>query len=92
MLDLSNRYLTVFPASNTKNVMTPSAESKDRVLKELKSAYPLDLSITEIAKRTGLSAPTVSTWLKVLHAEKKIEMFRTVGNATFYKFKKAGSE
>jgi len=64
---------------------TTGRESKERVLRELQSAYPMDLSIREIARKTGLSPPTVSTWLKVLEAERKVEISRKVGNATFYR-------
>lgn len=64
--------------------------SKDRVLEALRLAFPADLSIREIAKKTGLSAPTVSTWLKVLEAEMRVEVSRTVGNAIFYRLKESG--
>ena len=65
-------------------------DSKNRVLRELQVAFPMDLSIKEIAEKTGLCTPTVSTWLKVAEAEKKIEQSRKVGNAKFYRLRKIG--
>jgi DNA-binding Lrp family transcriptional regulator len=70
--------------------MKGETSSKIKVLEALKKVFPLDLSIKEIAKSTGLSVPTVSTWLKVLEAEKKIEVTRTVGNAVFYRIIRDG--
>jgi DNA-binding IclR family transcriptional regulator len=64
---------------------------KLRVLKELEKVNPNDLSIGEVAKKTKLSRTTVSTYLKVLHAEGKIEVSREVGRAIFYRTRrKAG--
>jgi DNA-binding transcriptional ArsR family regulator len=68
----------------------PKEGSRERVLRELEAGYPLDLSIREIAARTGLSPPTVSTWVKVLQAEGRVELSRRVGNATFYRFLRRG--
>lgn len=63
-------------------------DQKEKILRELKSIYPVDLSITEIASRADMSRPTASTWLKVLEAEKKVETSRVVGNAIFFRWKK----
>ena len=63
-------------------------DNKTKVLKALEEAYPQDLCIGEVAKATNLSRPTVSTWLKVLEAEGKIEVSRKVGKAIFYRIKK----
>jgi len=63
-------------------------DNKTKVLKTLEEAYPQDLCIGEVAKATNLSRPTVSTWLKVLEAEGKIEVSRKVGKAIFYRIKK----
>jgi len=62
--------------------------TKHKVLEVLSEAYPLDLSITEVAKRAKISKPTASTWLKVLKAEGKIILSRRVGKAKFYRIKK----
>jgi len=67
-------------------------DSKNRVLRELQVAFPMDLSIKEIAEKSGLCSPTVSTWLKVAEAERKIEQSRKVGNAKFYRLKKVGGD
>lgn len=85
-----NVSLNIMLALNTReeSTMKEGTNTKIRVLEALEKAFPLDLSIKEIAKSTGLSVPTVSTWLKVLEAEKKIEVTRTVGNAIFYRIKR----
>ena len=58
---------------------------KSKLLKVLTKIYPRDLSIGEIAKEAKLSRMTVSTYLKVLDAEGKIEVSRRVGKAVFYR-------
>lgn len=63
-------------------------KAKQKILKKLKESYPTDLSIGEIAKKTGLSRTTVSTYLKVLIAEGKIVHTRNVGKAVFYRAKR----
>ena len=63
-------------------------ENKDKVFSALREAYPMDLSIGEVAQKSDLSRPTASTWLKVLEAESKIEFSRKVGPAVFYRVKK----
>jgi|GEM_PF-1621248 len=65
-----------------------SISTKEKVLKVLSEAYPLDLSIGEVAKQAGISKPTASTWLKVLEAEGKIILSRKIGKAKFYRIKK----
>ena len=62
--------------------------TKEKIRKELEKAHPTDLSIGEVAKKTGFSRPTVSTYLKVLEAEGKIEVSRKVGRAVLYRLKK----
>jgi len=64
--------------------------TKEKIRKELEKAYPTDLSIGEVAKKTGFSRTTVSTYLKVLEAEGKIEKSREVGRAVFYRILKKG--
>lgn len=63
-------------------------DKKQRVLAELEKVHPNDLSIGEVAKKTKLSRTTVSTYLKVLEAERKIDVSRKVGRAVFYKLKR----
>jgi DNA-binding IclR family transcriptional regulator len=63
-------------------------ENKGKVLTALEEAYPGDLSIMEVARRSRLSRGTASTWLRVLAAEGQIEFSRKVGPAVFYRAKK----
>jgi len=62
---------------------------RTRILKVLDEAYPQDLSIGEVAKRARVCRSTASMWLRVLAAERKIEVSRKVGNAIFYKLRKS---
>lgn len=59
---------------------------KERILELLKEVYPLDLPISEIARRLGVSRITVAKYIAVLEAEGKIE-YRRVGKAKLCKFK-----
>ena len=68
--------------------MPKKREIKLEILKLLERTYPQDLSIGEVAKRLGIARSTASSWLRVLAAEKKIEISRKVGNAVFYRSKK----
>lgn len=63
-------------------------KKKNKIVGELRRLYPCDLSIGEVSKRVHMSDPTVSTYLKVLEAERKIEISRKVGNAVFYRLNK----
>ena len=64
-------------------------DKKKKILEELGRIYPLDLSVREVSRQTGMSDPTASTYLKVLEAQGDIEISRKVGNAIFYRFKKS---
>jgi DNA-binding Lrp family transcriptional regulator len=63
-------------------------KKEKRILAELETIYPLDLSIKEVSQRVKLSEPTASTYLKVLEAQRRIEVSRKVGNAVFYRIKR----
>jgi len=63
-------------------------DKTQKIMKELEKAHPSDLSIGEVARKTGLSRTTVSTYLKVLEAEGKIKISRKVGRAVFYQLLK----
>ena len=63
---------------------------KQKIMKELERVYPTDLSIGEVAKKTGFSRTTVSAYLRILEAEGRIEVSRKVGRAVFYRLKKKG--
>lgn len=66
--------------------MAETKDAKSLVLETLKKAE-LDLSVPEVCEKTGLNRHTVSKWLEVLKAEKKIEETRKVGWARFYRVK-----
>lgn len=59
-------------------------DAKSLILDALKKAE-LDLSVPELCEKTKLNRHTVSKWLEVLKAEKKVEETRKVGWARFYK-------
>ncbi|MEM5866615.1 MAG: winged helix-turn-helix domain-containing protein [Candidatus Aenigmatarchaeota archaeon] len=63
--------------------------SRAKILEVLNEAYPRDLSIGEVAKRAKVSRSTASMWLRVLVAERRIEVSRKVGNAIFYRLRKS---
>jgi len=65
-----------------------SEDKKTAILQEFESVYPIDLSIVEISRRVGLTHYTASMYLKILEAEKKIELTRMVGKAKFYRLNK----
>jgi len=63
------------------------SEIKERILMVLEQAYPLDLSVKEVAKRAGVSKETASKYIAVLEAEGRIEC-RHVGRAKLCRAKK----
>jgi DNA-binding IclR family transcriptional regulator len=63
-------------------------DPKDRILNVLKQNTNTDLSIRDVAKKAGVSHWTTSLYLKVLVAEGKVELSRTVGKAKMYRCKK----
>jgi len=65
-------------------------ETKEKLLNKLREVYPCDLCVKEIAEKIRISAPTASTYLKVLAASGEIEISRKFGKLTFYRFKKTG--
>jgi DNA-binding IclR family transcriptional regulator len=62
------------------------ASTKDKVLELLRSVYPEDLPIKEVAKRLGISRATASKYVAVLEVEGKI-ICRRVGKAKLCKVK-----
>jgi len=60
------------------------ASTKDRILELLRSVYPEDLPIKEVAKRLGISRATVSKYVAVLEAEGRV-ICRRVGKAKLCK-------
>lgn len=59
---------------------------KEKILNFLKKNYPKDFNIQEIADETKIHRNTISTYLKVLVAEKNIQFSRKIGNITLYSF------
>ena len=60
------------------------SSTKDRILELLRSVYPEDLPIKEVAKRLGISRATVSKYVAVLEVEGKV-ICRRVGKAKLCK-------
>jgi len=64
------------------NKVSESPEQK--ILECLRNEYPKDLSIEEVAKRTGMHRNTVSKYIWGLEREGKIKISRQVGRAKMY--------
>ena len=64
------------------NKVSESPEQK--ILKCLRNEYPKDLSIEEVAKRTGMHRNTVSKYVWGLERGGKIKISRKVGRAKMY--------
>lgn len=64
-------------------------ETKNKVFKVFKEAYPQDLSIVEASRRAGISDPTGAMYVRILEAEEKVEFTRMVGRAKMFKLKRA---
>ena len=61
--------------------------AKTKVLNAFHEAAPADLSMSEAAKRAGVSPNTASTYIKVLIAEGRLEESRRIGNAKLFRLK-----
>jgi DNA-binding IclR family transcriptional regulator len=61
-----------------------SQSPEQRILKCLESDYPRDLSIEEIAKKTGIHRNTVSKYIWGLEKAGKVTISRNVGRAKLY--------
>ena len=59
-----------------------------KILKVLQEHYPKDFSIQEVADEAGFHRNTVSTYLKVLEAEHKVVITRTIKRVNLYSFVK----
>jgi biotin operon repressor len=67
-----------------------SQSPEQRVLNCLEAEYPTDLSIEEVAAKTGIHRNTVSKYVWGLEREGKIRISRKVGRAKMYVFVKKG--
>ncbi len=61
-------------------------EIKATILEFLKNNYPKDFNIQEIADETEVHRNTVSTYLKVLVAEKELRISRKIGKSNLYSY------
>ena len=59
-------------------------EPEQRILKGLEDEQPRDLSIEEIARKTGIHRNTVSKYVYALEKQGKIKVSRQVGRAKMY--------
>ena len=64
--------------------ITPETSTKARVLRVFEAA-PADLSMSDAARRAGVSLATASTYIKVLVAEGALEESRRIGNAKLFR-------
>ncbi|MDH5266275.1 MAG: HTH domain-containing protein [Candidatus Bathyarchaeota archaeon] len=55
-----------------------------KILKCLEDEYPRDLSIEEIATKTGVHRNTVSKYIWGLEREGKVKISRKIGRAKMY--------
>lgn len=60
---------------------------KKKIIDFLRVQYPKDFNIQEIADKIEMHRNSVSTYMKVLVAEGKIEISRKFGKITLYCFK-----
>lgn len=67
--------------------MALNEKLSEKILDVLKEAYPLDLSIEDVAKKSGIHRNTVAKYLAVLSAKGKVEL-RSLGKAKLYRLKK----
>jgi DNA-binding IclR family transcriptional regulator len=57
---------------------------EQEILRCLKDQYPKDLSIEEIAAKTGVHRNTVSKYIWGLEKEGKVKISRKIGRAKMY--------
>ena len=75
-----------------KNFLASKEKVRQRILQKLREVYPCDLCVKEVAEKVGVSAPTASTYLKVLVASGEVEISRQFGKLAFYRLKKVKKE
>ena len=63
-------------------------DTKDKVFKTFQEAYPQDLSIVELSRKTGISDPTGAMYIRILEAEGKVILTRIVGRSKMFLLKK----
>jgi len=65
-----------------------SENTKDKVFKTFKEAYPQDLSIVDLSRKAGISDPTGAMYIRILEAEGKVILTRIVGRSKMFLLKK----
>jgi len=63
-------------------------ETKAKILNVFEEAYPQDISIAEVSRRSKFSDITGAAYVRVLEAEGKIEFTRQVGRSKMFRLKK----
>lgn len=63
----------------------PENGTKARVLKVFQEAAPVDLSMSDAARRAGVSLAMAPTSIRVLVAEGALEESRRIGNAKLFR-------
>ena len=86
MCNTKRKYKVCDKAKGSGKAMTE--ETKAKVLKVFEEAYPQDLSIVEVSRRSQLSEVTGAMYVRILEAEGKIEFTRKVGRAKMFRLKK----
>jgi DNA-binding IclR family transcriptional regulator len=61
-----------------------SQTPEEKILKCLENEYPRDLSIEEIAEKSGVHRNTVSKYIWGLEKEGKVRISRKIGRAKMY--------
>lgn len=61
-----------------------SQTSEQKIINCLKIEYPRDLSIEEIAAKTGIHRNTVSKYVWGLEKQGKVKISRNIGRAKMY--------
>jgi DNA-binding IclR family transcriptional regulator len=61
-----------------------SQTPEQKILNCLRDEYPRDLSIEEIAKKSGIHRNTISKYIWGLEKERKVKISREIGRAKMY--------
>ena len=76
--------LNILNSKNKWDILLSNPKIKQSILDMLENHHPKDFSIKEIAEELHFNRGTVSTYLKVLVAEKRISITRTYGRMNLY--------
>ncbi|KKM74048.1 hypothetical protein LCGC14_1404310 [marine sediment metagenome] len=70
----------------SEELLMLNPEIRKLIFEFLRDKYPKDFNIQEIADKTEIHRNTVSTYVKVLVAEKKLKVTRTMGKINLYSY------